>query len=386
MAYLLTIAIPTYNRSKFLRRLLELLASEVKGLENEVELLVSDNASTDETQAVCKEMTGRLPLRYHRQERNVGFDHNALWIVENAQGEYLWMFGDDDLMVEGSIGRMLAFLKEQKTSVASQPNASSPAGLKEPLSCVLANYVNVEGKPIMPVGDGQPELHGPGELKETPRLIDALAVTGSIGGAVYRTATVQKIAREKVERQADGSLMVVTPSGRRIAFRHYSQMFYAIECALAGPKFALYRQPCMRAIWDGGYYDAKVVMLSNERSLQAMQDFADYFPWIYSTPGLGLGSSPYRIMQFFIYIDPAFDRETHRRIYANADDFIAFYKKHHNRWWRLFWLMRQFHSRFPLGERIFWTSYVLFNKLRGRGTFADINKKRVGTDARATSW
>ncbi|OYW05640.1 MAG: hypothetical protein B7X11_01765 [Acidobacteria bacterium 37-65-4] len=370
MACLLTIAVPTYNRAKFLRRLLELLASEMKGLENEVELLVSDNASTDETEAVCREMGGKLALQYHRQERNVGFDHNALWIVENAKGEYLWMFGDDDLLVEGSIGRMLAFLK----------------GLKDPLSCVLANYVNVEGKPIMPVGSGLPELHEPAELKGDARLVDALGLTGSIGGAVYRTEVVQKIAGEKTKRQSDGSLLVRTPSGERTAFRHYSQMFYAIECALAGPKFALYLQPCMRAIWDGGYYDAKVVMLSNERSLQAMQDFADYFPWIYAKPGLGLGSSPYRIMQFFIYIDPAFDRETHRRIYANADDFVAFYKKHGNKWWRLFWLMRQFHSRFPFGERIFWTSYVLFNRMRGRGTFADINKKRVGTDARATSW
>ncbi len=370
MTHLLTIAIPTYNRAKFLRRLLELLAKEVSGLENDVDVLVSDNGSGDETPAVCKEMGGKMPLACFRQERNVGFDHNALWIVENAKGEYLWMFGDDDLMVEGSVGRMLAFLKEQK----------------EPLSCVLANYVNVEGKPVMPIGSGQPELHEPDELKGDSRLVDALGLTGSIGGAIYRTETVQKIAREKTERQADGSLMIVTPSGRRIAFRHYSQMFYAIECALAGPKFALYTQPCMRAIWDGGYYDSKVVMLSNERSLQAMSDFADYFPWIYSRPGLALGSSPYRIMQFFIYIEPSFDAETHRRIYANADDFVAFYKKHGNGWWRLFWLMRQFHSRFPFGEWIFWNSYRLFNRLRGKGTFADINKARVGTDARATSW
>ena len=49
MPPLLTIGIPTYNRAKFLRRLLEQLRTELAGLDGQVEVLVSDNASTDDT-------------------------------------------------------------------------------------------------------------------------------------------------------------------------------------------------------------------------------------------------------------------------------------------------------------------------------------------------
>jgi len=90
MKPLLTIAIPTYNRAWCLRELLPVLLEQ---LENEprVELIISDNASPDETPAVVQDFVARgLRVRYTRVVRNIGSDANFLQCFEQAWGN---MFG-----------------------------------------------------------------------------------------------------------------------------------------------------------------------------------------------------------------------------------------------------------------------------------------------------
>ena len=73
---LLTIAIPTYNRSESLALLLEILAPQLDG-ESRVELVISDNASSDDTSAVVASFQNRgLKLIYSRNETNLGADAN----------------------------------------------------------------------------------------------------------------------------------------------------------------------------------------------------------------------------------------------------------------------------------------------------------------------
>ena len=67
---LLTIAIPTYNRAWCLRDLLSSLASQLKD-ESRVELIVSDNASPDETPSLVQDFVARgLRVRYLRNAEN----------------------------------------------------------------------------------------------------------------------------------------------------------------------------------------------------------------------------------------------------------------------------------------------------------------------------
>ena len=76
--FLLTIAIPTYNRSRYLARLLESLLPQLKG-ESRVELIISDNASPDETQATVEEYRLRgLDFRFIRNETNIGAEANFI--------------------------------------------------------------------------------------------------------------------------------------------------------------------------------------------------------------------------------------------------------------------------------------------------------------------
>jgi abequosyltransferase len=106
---LLTIAIPTYNRAGCLKQLLSVLADQLKD-ESRVELIISDNASVDETPSVAQNFAARgLRVRYIRNPQNLGPDANFLQCFEQARGKYVWLFSDDDLIVPGGIAKILSY-------------------------------------------------------------------------------------------------------------------------------------------------------------------------------------------------------------------------------------------------------------------------------------
>lgn len=106
-APLLTIAIPTYCRAHYLDGLLAVLHAELRN-EARVELLVSDNASTDNTAATVAAFQERgLVIHYLRNESNLGPDGNILQCYLQARGKYAWIFSDDDLILPGTIRRVL---------------------------------------------------------------------------------------------------------------------------------------------------------------------------------------------------------------------------------------------------------------------------------------
>jgi len=108
---LLTIAIPTYNRSRELSLLLTCLAPQLTD-HPEVELFISDNCSQDDTQAVVRTFIDRgLTVRYVRQAENVGSDRNFVTCFECAHGTFFWMCGDDDVILPGALEKVLAHLK-----------------------------------------------------------------------------------------------------------------------------------------------------------------------------------------------------------------------------------------------------------------------------------
>jgi abequosyltransferase len=105
----LTIAIPTYGRAACLKELLSFLADQVKN-EPRVELLISDNASSDETPSTVQDFVSRgLPVRYMRNSENIGADANFLQCFEQARGKYVWLFSDDDLIIPGALAKILGY-------------------------------------------------------------------------------------------------------------------------------------------------------------------------------------------------------------------------------------------------------------------------------------
>ncbi len=106
---LLSICIPTYNREIFLR---ECLASlNFNEVRDQVEIVVSDNASTDKTIQVLEEFQSSLPIRWIVQKSNLGSDLNFDAIVTEARGEYCWLLGSDDAVMRNTIPRLIELLR-----------------------------------------------------------------------------------------------------------------------------------------------------------------------------------------------------------------------------------------------------------------------------------
>jgi len=114
---LLTIAIPTYNRLEYLKELLPRLLKQCEPYP-EIEVLISDNCTTDGTLQYIRDISARNPqVRYRRNSANVGGDENFVLCVESARGEYVWLFGDDELLCDGAIETVITILKKFPVSL-----------------------------------------------------------------------------------------------------------------------------------------------------------------------------------------------------------------------------------------------------------------------------
>ena len=117
---LLSIAIPTYNRADYLKRCLDHIVVQFgdEQVRNSVEVVISDNASPDNTQEVAKEYQARFPnIKYFRNEKNVGFDLNVINAVEKSTGKYCWHIGDDDFIQNGALKFVLDFLAKREPAL-----------------------------------------------------------------------------------------------------------------------------------------------------------------------------------------------------------------------------------------------------------------------------
>ena len=108
---LLTIAIPTWNRASFLALSLERLSQEGLNSWGLVEVLICDNDSSDDTQRVVSEaIANGTPIRYVRNVENIGSDANIAQCFNLAQGEFVLIMGDDDLLIDGALTLLLKHL------------------------------------------------------------------------------------------------------------------------------------------------------------------------------------------------------------------------------------------------------------------------------------
>ena len=102
----ISVCIPTFDRRQYLKPLLESLVAE-PGAER-LQIVVSDNASTDGTEELCRSFSREWPqVKYVRQPENQGPDRNFLSAVKHADAEFCWLFGSDDLPRPGAVARVL---------------------------------------------------------------------------------------------------------------------------------------------------------------------------------------------------------------------------------------------------------------------------------------
>lgn len=133
----LSICIPTYNRAGCLKELLPGILAQVDS--GEVEIVVSDNASTDGTSEYLRSIDN-THLRWWTNAENIGGDKNFLKCIEEAKGEYVWLFGDDDIMPSDSVGKALDFLRVNSPSLLISDNieVGIPAGVYVDYKAMIA--------------------------------------------------------------------------------------------------------------------------------------------------------------------------------------------------------------------------------------------------------
>ncbi|MDD2897392.1 MAG: glycosyltransferase family 2 protein [Desulfuromonadaceae bacterium] len=120
---ILTIAIPTYNRSNFLDRCLSQIVNQAVKYGNKVELIVSDNCSTDDTEAVVNAyIANGHKIHYIKNASNLGPDGNFRQCFKAANGKYFLLFSDDDLLLDDSLRKIMNLIEVDEYGIVYLSN------------------------------------------------------------------------------------------------------------------------------------------------------------------------------------------------------------------------------------------------------------------------
>ena len=111
---LLTVCISTYNRAEKLSRNLENWFHLDNHEIHEAELIVCDNCSTDNTNTICSTFLKKNKFTYIRNKRNLGILGNLEICAERANGKFVWIIGDDDLVKPNAIELVVGIIKKHK--------------------------------------------------------------------------------------------------------------------------------------------------------------------------------------------------------------------------------------------------------------------------------
>lgn len=127
-----TIAIPTYNRSEFLKASLQSVLGQDY---SDFQVLVLDNASTDDTEAVVRSFTDSR-ITYVRNETNIGMFRNCNRAIELNSSPYLSILGDDDLLLPNFIHTSALALDDHPQAGLSvaQPGFIDTYGVSLPMA------------------------------------------------------------------------------------------------------------------------------------------------------------------------------------------------------------------------------------------------------------
>ncbi len=112
----LSICIPTYNRHRYVAELLEELIRQIISdrLEASVEVVVSDNASTDDSGVAFARAAAHPFVRIHRLAQNEGADFNFHHVATLARHDFIWWCCSDDKPAPGALRRLLEVLRSGK--------------------------------------------------------------------------------------------------------------------------------------------------------------------------------------------------------------------------------------------------------------------------------
>lgn len=116
-----SIGLPVYNGARYLRGAIESILSQTFA---DFELIICDNASTDQTQAICTAFAARdRRVRYHRNPENIGAAGNFNLAFRLARGQYFKWAAHDDTCAPDYLARCVEALDADPAAVVAHTHA-----------------------------------------------------------------------------------------------------------------------------------------------------------------------------------------------------------------------------------------------------------------------
>ncbi len=194
MEKLLTIAIPTFNRSELLDKQLTWLAQAVKGFESDCEIFISDNCSTDNTEVVVKnwqKTLNNITIRYRKNPKNIGLMRNFAACTQVAKSEYVWVIADDHHIQNRTLAYVVQNLKDY-------PNLSLLA-LNFSIRSIATQEIVTER--VFEIENEEIRADGKAVIEQS---LAADYILGLMSGMVYKTEAI-KLALQKWPSSLDNA-------------------------------------------------------------------------------------------------------------------------------------------------------------------------------------
>ena len=110
------------NEGQFVRQSLQSL--QAQDYEN-LEIIISDNCSTDDTDAICREIGGSDDrIKYERQETNIGAASNSVQVLDRADGKYFMWASGHDLWAPDLVSKCVAALEDHPGSALAHASSA----------------------------------------------------------------------------------------------------------------------------------------------------------------------------------------------------------------------------------------------------------------------
>jgi glycosyltransferase involved in cell wall biosynthesis len=127
-----TIGVPVYNGARYLEPCLDSLLAQTY---EDIEIVISDNASTDRTPEICRAYRERDErVRYHRHSHNIGAAANFNYLPRHTRGELFKWAAHDDWCAPEFVERCVAALDQSPGDVLAFPRTIFVDAMGETLS------------------------------------------------------------------------------------------------------------------------------------------------------------------------------------------------------------------------------------------------------------
>lgn len=104
---LLSICIPTFNRLENLQDCLQSISISNQYKNNlKYEVCISDNYSDGDVEEIINKYKGHINIKFNKNSKNLGFALNAIKAVSMAEGKYVWMIGNDELLLPDTLKKL----------------------------------------------------------------------------------------------------------------------------------------------------------------------------------------------------------------------------------------------------------------------------------------